>query len=87
MDNGLNYLYTFLLLLASAFFSAAEVAFLTSDKIKLKEMASEGLASGVLKLRPDREKTLTAILLLNNLVNNAATVLATVIAQKLSRLR
>lgn len=87
MDNGLNYLYTFLLLLASAFFSAAEVAFLTSDKIKLKEMASEGIswASGVLKLRLDREKTLTAILLLNNLVNNAATVLATVIAQKLSQ--
>lgn len=87
MDNGLNYLYTFLLLLASAFFSAAEVAFLTSDKIKLKEMASEGIswASGVLKLRLDREKTLTAILLLNNLANNAATVLATVIAQKLSQ--
>jgi CBS domain containing-hemolysin-like protein len=87
MDNGLNYLYTFLLLLVSAFFSAAEIAFLTSDKIKLKEMASEGIswASGVLKLRLDREKTLTAILLLNNLVNNAATVLATVIAQKLSQ--
>jgi len=87
MDNGLNYLYTFLLLLASAFFSAAEVAFLTSDKIKLKEMASEGIswASGVLKLRLDREKTLTAIKPENNLANNAATVLATVIAQKLSQ--
>ncbi len=83
MNIGLNILFLFILLFLSAFFSAAEVAFLTSDKIKLKELATKKIAwaEGVLKLRLDREKTLTAILLLNNLVNIWATVYATVIAE------
>jgi len=84
--NSLNYLWLILLLFASAFFSASEVALLTSDKIKLKEMASKGIswAENILKLRLERrEETLTAILLLNNLVNIAATVVATILADQI----
>lgn len=86
MSNILEFVFLIILLFLSAFFSAAEVAFLTSDKIKLKEMANKGIsyAQKVLKLRLDRENTLTAILLLNNIVNIAATVVATMIGTKIA---
>lgn len=70
------------LLIFSIIFSAAEVSLLMSDKIKLLEMANSGLAIAekILKLRAKREKILTAILIGNNLVNIAATVIFNQIA-------
>lgn len=87
MSNTFEIIFLIVLLFLSAFFSAAEVAFLTSDKIKLKEMANKGIsyAQKVLKLRLDRENTLTAILLLNNIVNIAATVVATMIGTSIAK--
>lgn len=87
MSNTFEIIFLIILLFLSAFFSAAEVAFLTSDKIKLKEMANKGIsyAQKVLKLRLDRENTLTAILLLNNIVNIAATVVATMIGTSIAK--
>lgn len=71
-----------LLLVFSIIFSAAEVSLLMSDKIKLLEMANAGvaIAEKILKLRAKREKILTAILIANNLVNIAATVIFNQIA-------
>lgn len=87
MSNTFEIIFLIILLFLSAFFSAAEVAFLTSDKIKLKEMANKGIsyAQKVLRLRLDRENTLTAILLLNNIVNIAATVVATIIGTSIAK--
>ncbi len=64
------------LLILGVIFSAAEVSLLMSDKIKLLEMANSGvaIAEKILKLRAKREKILTAILIGNNLVNIAATI-------------
>ncbi|MFH1847492.1 MAG: hemolysin family protein [Candidatus Omnitrophota bacterium] len=64
----------FLLLLASAFFSSAETAFLSLDKIRLKRIESMVRPSAlrVVKLLSDPHKLLITILVGNTLVNIAA---------------
>jgi putative hemolysin len=75
----------FVLLVFSIIFSAAEVSLLMADKIKLLEMANAGvaIAEKILKLRSKREQILTAILITNNLVNIAATIIFNQIAQNM----
>ncbi len=69
------------LILMSAYFSATETAFSSVNKIRLKNMASEGnkKAKLTLDLSNDYDKLLSTILVGNNIVNIAATSLATVI--------
>lgn len=69
------------LILMSAYFSATETAFSSLNKIRLKNMASEGnkKAKLALDLANDYDKLLSTILVGNNIVNIAATSLATVI--------
>jgi CBS domain containing-hemolysin-like protein len=69
------------LILMSAYFSATETAFSSVNKIRLKNMASEGnkKAKLALDLSNDYDKLLSTILVGNNIVNIAATSLATVI--------
>ena len=73
------------LLLLSAFFSSAETALTTVNKIKMKTMADEGdtRAQCVLRVTDDSAKMLSAILIGNNVVNLSASSLATTLAIRL----
>lgn len=71
-----------ILLLLSAFFSSAETALTTVNKIRMRALADEGnkRAKMVLKLTEDSGKLLSAILIGNNIVNLSASSLTTTIA-------
>lgn len=63
----------------SAFFSAVEMAFLSTDRVKLRGEAERGNrnAQELLELFTDSREFLTTLLIGNNLVNVAATVFVT----------
>lgn len=67
-------------LLFSAFFSAAEMAFLSTDRVKLRNEAERGSprAARLLDLFEDSRLFITSVLIGNNLVNITAAVLLTV---------
>ena len=67
------------LVLLSAFFSSAETALVTVNKIRMKALADEGnkRAGMVLKVIDNSGKMLSAILIGNNIVNISASSLAT----------
>ena len=69
------------LLFLSAFFSATETAFSTYNRIRMKNMASDGnkRAKQCLALSEDFDQLLSTILIGNNIVNIAAASLATVL--------
>ena len=71
-----------ILLSLSAFFSSAETALTTVNKIRMRTLADEGnkRAKMVLKLTDDSGKLLSAILIGNNIVNLSASSLTTTIA-------
>lgn len=68
-----------ILILLSALFSSAETSLTTSNKLKIQSLADQGSkrARILLKISEDSGKMLSAILIGNNLVNNAATALTT----------
>ena len=68
-----------ILILLSALFSSAETSLTTSNKLKIQSLADQGnkRARILLKISEDSGKMLSAILIGNNLVNNAATALTT----------
>ncbi|WP_334304480.1 HlyC/CorC family transporter [Ohessyouella blattaphilus] len=70
-----------ILLALSAFFSSAETALTTSNKIRLRGLADEGnkKAKTVLKITDKPSKMLSAILIGNNIVNVGAASLTTTI--------
>lgn len=72
----------FILLCLSAFFSSAETALTTVNKIKIKTMADDGdkKAARVLAVIDRPKKMLSAILIGNNIVNLSASSLATTLA-------
>ena len=74
-----------ILLMLSAFFSSAETALTTSNKIRMRSLADDGnkRAKTVLKLTDKSGKMLSAILIGNNIVNVAAASLTTSLAYKL----
>ena len=69
-----------ILILLSAVFSASETAFSSVNKIRLRTYAEEGSkrAKLAIKITENFDKTLTTILIGNNIVNLAATTVATV---------
>ena len=69
------------LLACSAFFSSAETALTSVNKIRLKNMARKGeeRAKLCLKLLDDFDSVLSTILVGNNIVNIAAASIATVV--------
>ena len=71
-----------ILLLLSAFFSSAETALTTVNKIKMRSLVEDGnkRAKLVLKLVDNPAKMLSAILIGNNIVNLSASALTTTIA-------
>ena len=74
-----------LLLLLSAFFSSAETAMTTANKIRMRSLAEEGnqKAATMLKIMEQPQKMLSAILIGNNLVNISASSLATSLTMRL----
>ena len=74
-----------ILLLLSAFFSSAETALTTVNKIKMSSLAEEGdkQAETVLNVTENSSRMLSAILIGNNIVNLSASALSTTIAYQL----
>lgn len=82
MNESLRYLAIVLLILLSAFFSATEIAFASVNSARLKAMRQkkDTLAlSLAAKIVDDYENMLGAVLIGNNLVNIAASSIATLI--------
>ena len=80
-----TYLLLVVLLIFSAFFSASETALSSVNKIRLKNRAEtgDGKAKSALQLSDDFDRTLSAILIGNNVVNIASASLATIVATAL----
>ena len=79
---GVQVVILVILLGLSAFFSSAETALTTVNKIKMRSLADDGnkRAKIVLKLTDNPGKMLSAILIGNNIVNLSASSLTTTIA-------
>ncbi len=79
------YVALIVLLLFSAFFSASETALSCVNRIRMKNKADDGdkKAQRVLGLSEDYDRTLSAILIGNNVVNLTASSLSTLIATTL----
>ncbi len=86
MDTtGVIQLVTILVLVGlSAFFSSAETAFTTVNRVRMKALAEEGnsRASAVLTVLDHYSKMLSTILIGNNIVNLTASSLTTILASK-----
>lgn len=74
-----------ILLFLSAFFSSAETAFTTVNRIAIRTLIEKGNTRAIIvdKIINDQNKMLSAILIGNNLVNIITSALATVLAQNL----
>ena len=74
-----------ILLSASAFFSSAETALMTSNKLKMRNLAENGdkRAAKVLKVTENTDKMLSAILIGNNIVNLTASSISTALTLKI----
>lgn len=79
------YLLFFVLLILSAFFSASETAFSSVNIIRLRNANEEGRkgARKALYIAENFDKTLSAVLIGNNIVNIGMASIATVVAIKL----
>lgn len=81
MDSGdaIQLMVLFILLLLSAFFSSAETAMTTVNKIRIQSLAEDGnkRAKTLLKIIDNPGKLLSTILIGNNIVNLSASSLAT----------
>jgi putative hemolysin len=71
--------------MASAFFSSSETAFISLQKIRLRHMESQGgeKASRIARIMERPEKFIATILLGNNFVNTAAAALGTAVVLSL----
>ena len=78
-------LVIFIMILFSAFFSASEISFNASNKMRLKKSAETGSKTAALayKISENFTSALSAILIGNNLANIAASTAATVITMSL----
>lgn len=87
MDSGAIFQIIFLLLLLalSAFFSSAETALTTVNRIRIRTLAEDNdkRAARVLRITDDSGKMLSAILIGNNIVNLSASSIATSLAIRL----
>ncbi|KXB55782.1 HlyC/CorC family transporter [Lachnoanaerobaculum saburreum] len=74
-----------ILLSASAFFSSAETALMTSNKLRMRNLADNGdkRAAKVLKVTENTDKMLSAILIGNNIVNLTASSILTALTLKI----
>lgn len=84
MDSGeaIQLISLVILLMLSAFFSSAETALTTVNKIRMRKLSEEGdtRARTVLRITDNSGKMLSAILIGNNIVNISASSIATTLA-------
>lgn len=80
-----NFLLIVVLLLLSGFFSASETAFASVNRIRLKNYAAKGdkRAAKALEISENYDRTITAILVGNNIVNIASASLGTIVFTEL----
>ena len=80
-DSTTYILILVILLFLSAYFSASETAFLSINRIRIKNLADDGnkRAKLTIKLYENYDKVLSSILVGNNLVNIAAASIATIL--------
>ena len=85
-DSYIKLVLLLIFLFLSSFFSAAETAFMTLNKIHLRNMIDNNVknAERVKKIFDSPQKLLSTILISNNLVNIGASSIATSLAIKLS---
>lgn len=86
MSDSFRYIAILLLIIASAFFSATEIAYasVNSARLKSRRQQKDSLALSIAaKIVDDYENTLGAILVGNNLANTASSALATLIVMEL----
>ena len=85
-DSYTKLVLLLIFLFLSSFFSAAETAFMTLNKIHLRNMLDNNIknAERVKKIFDSPQKLLSTILISNNLVNIGASSIATSLAIKLS---
>ncbi len=86
VPGALQLLVLFFLVFLSCFFSSAETAFSTVNRIRLRALEEEGnkSAARVNKILENYSKMLSAILIGNNIVNLSASSLATTLAMRIS---
>ena len=76
----------FILVILSGFFSSAETALTTVNRVRMRSLEEEGnkRAARVNKILDNYSKMLSAILIGNNIVNLSASALATTLAARIS---
>lgn len=81
MDDSLPCIIIVILVIFSAFFSASETAYTSSNRIKLKTQADDGnkKAQSVLNMIEKYDRLISTILIGNNIVNIASASIATMI--------
>lgn len=84
LGSAMQIVALIILLAFSAFFSSAETALTTVNKIRIRNLADEGSrrAKAILDVTENSAKLLSAILIGNNIVNTAAASLTTTIAYR-----
>lgn len=84
-SDAIQLLILVVLLILSAFFSSAETALTTVNRIRMRYLAEDGnrKAATVLKILDEQDKMLSAILIGNNIVNLSSSSLATVLATRI----
>lgn len=83
--SGLQLIFLLILIVLSGYFSSAETALVTVNKIRMRSLAEEGnkRAKTVMRITDDSGKMLSAILIGNNIVNISASALATTLTSDL----
>ncbi len=85
MGNIIEWISLVILIALSGFFSCSETALTSVNKIKLRSISDkDSRVNRLLKIHDDSVKMLSAVLIGNNIVNMAASALATVIAMRIS---
>ncbi len=84
-ETTIELIVLILLLALSGFFSSAETAFTTVNRIRMRTLAEDGdkKAKKVLEITEDSSKLLSAVLIGNNIVNLSASSLSTTLAIRL----
>lgn len=87
MDSSsvLQFIFLLLLIGLSSFFSSAETALTTANRVRIRALIEEGNKRAVIlqKVLDDYSKMLSAILIGNNVVNISASALTTTLAMKI----
>ena len=84
-DIWIQWAILIILLMLSAFFSSAETALISTNRVRMQTRAEAGdrRAARVLRILDDYGKMLSAILIGNNIVNLTASALTTVLAERI----